>query len=104
MQTISWGSYPQNHRSQLSNQHNLNYYIRQPPYLKEKFTKKESQIDPAVSESFRYKQTVRQKSFFNFVVITGGYMDLKGLDRQWPINWCTFPMMIHNITPSVDNS
>ena len=25
----------------------------------------------------------------------------KGI-RQWPMNWCTFPMMIHEITPSVD--
>ena len=22
--------------------------------------------------------------------------------RQWPINWCTFPMMIYKIIPSVD--
>ena len=22
--------------------------------------------------------------------------------RQWPIDWCTSPMMIHKITPSVD--
>ena len=25
----------------------------------------------------------------------------KGI-RQWPINGCTFPVMIHKITPSVD--
>ena len=25
----------------------------------------------------------------------------KGI-RQWQINWCTFPMMIHKITPFVD--
>ena len=23
-------------------------------------------------------------------------------DKQWPINWCTSPMMIHKITPYVD--
>ena len=23
--------------------------------------------------------------------------------RQWPIKRCTFPMLIHKITPSVDN-
>ena len=22
--------------------------------------------------------------------------------RQWPLNWCTSPMMKHKITPSVD--
>ena len=25
----------------------------------------------------------------------------KGI-RQWPINWCTFPMMIHKTTLSID--
>ena len=32
-----------------------------------------------------------------FITIQG----LKGM-RQWPINWWTFVMMIHKITPSVD--
>ena len=31
----------------------------------------------------------------------GNIQGSKGI-RQWPINWCTSPMIIHKITPSLE--
>ena len=43
------------------------------------------------------------KYCINSVKFKGIYQGSKG-KRQWPMNLCTSPMMIHKITPSVDYS
>ena len=41
---------------------------------------------------------IEAKVFSSCIHTAINYHGSKGI-RQWPINWCTYPMMIHKITP-----